>query len=241
MNTASVTAGIKTRALALGYDACGIIAADSLKEYSVHLDRRIERFPQSRGLYESLHDLSSPEKKAEWARSIVVCVRRYNKYRIPEGLDQYFGKLYLFDGRLKCSDEYKSAALFETYLGDLGLSFFKGSTAARLAAVKAGLGEFGKNNFLYTEHGSWVIVDTLDRARRGLPTRVRSHPRRSARELPKVHRRLSHGSPHRAVRHGSRDMRRQLSSSRRSFPRTICGGKWAPGCMDATYVRMCAL
>jgi epoxyqueuosine reductase len=160
MDTASVTAGIKATALALGYDACGIIPADSLKEYSVHLDRRIERFPQSRGLYESLHDLSSPDKKTEWAKSIVVCLRRYNKYRIPAGLDQYFGKLYLFDGRLKCSDEYKSAALFETYLTDLGLSFFKGSTAARLAAVKAGLGQFGKNNFLYTEHGSWVVVDT---------------------------------------------------------------------------------
>jgi epoxyqueuosine reductase len=160
MDTASMTAGIKARARALGYDACGIIPADSLKEYSVYLDRRIERFPQSRGLYESLHDLSSPDKKTEWAKSIVVCIRRYNKYRVPEGLDQYFGKLYLFDGRLKCSDEYKSAALFETYLSDLGLSFFKGSTAARLAAVKAGLGQFGKNNFLYTEHGSWVIVDT---------------------------------------------------------------------------------
>ena len=30
--------------------------------------------------------------------------------------------------------------------------------AARWAAVRAGLGQFGKNNFIYTAHGSWVSI-----------------------------------------------------------------------------------
>jgi len=69
--------------------------------------------------------------------------------------------LYLFDGRLTYSDEYKSSLLFEEYLKNLNITFFKDFTAVRLAAVKAGLGQFGKNNFLYTKKfGSWVYVNT---------------------------------------------------------------------------------
>ena len=160
MEKASITADIKEKAHGVGYDSCGVIPVGSLKEYSLYLDKRVERFPKSRHLYEKLYDLGSPEKKEKWAKSIVVCVRRYNKYKIPSELTKYFGKVYLFDGRLTYSEEYKSAVLFEEYLRNLGVSFFKDSTAARWAAVKAGLGQFGKNNFLYTPYGSWVWIDT---------------------------------------------------------------------------------
>jgi epoxyqueuosine reductase len=157
---ASITDDIKGKAYEFGYDLCGTIPVDSLKEYAVCLDKRIERFPKSRHLYERLYDLGSPEKKEKWAKSIVVCVRRYNKYKIPPEVSKYFGKVYLFDGRLTYAEEYKSAILFEEYLRNLGLAFFKDFTAARWAAVKAGLGQFGKNNFLYTQYGSWVWIDT---------------------------------------------------------------------------------
>ncbi len=160
MGRVSITDDIKEKAHSLGYDLCGIIPADSLNEYCLHLDKRIERFPESRQLYEKLYNFGSPEKKEKWAKSIIVCVRRYNKYKIPSGTDRYFGKVYLFDGRLKCSEEYRNTVLFEEYLRDLDASFFKDFTAARLAAVKAGLGQFGKNNFLYTQYGSWVWIDT---------------------------------------------------------------------------------
>ncbi len=160
METLSIANDIKRKAHELGYDLCGTIPADSLKEYAVYLEKRIERFPKSRHFYEKLYDLGSPEKKEQWAKSIVVCVRRYSKYRIPPEISKYFGKVYLFDGRLTHSEEYRSAILFEEYLRSLGLKFFKDFTAARWAAVKAGLGQFGKNNFLYTKYGSWVWIDT---------------------------------------------------------------------------------
>lgn len=160
MKKSDTTTDIKEKAYALGYDLCGIIPADSLSEYTAFLDKRVERFPQSRHLYEQLYALGSPEKKEAWAKSIVVCVRRYNKYKIPADADRYFGKLYLFDRRLPYTEGYKSAALFEEYIQGKGMQCFKDSTAARLAAVKAGLGHFGKNNFLYTRYGSWVTVDT---------------------------------------------------------------------------------
>ncbi len=161
MNKTDLTRRIKEEALALGYESCGVIPADALKEYSGQLDERVGRFPSSRPLYEKLYDLAAPEKKAPWARSVVVCVRRYDTYKIPPGADRYFGKTYLFDGRVTYSDEYRNAARFEARLAELGMKSLKDSVAARLSAVKAGLGEFGKNNFLYTpRHGSWVFVNT---------------------------------------------------------------------------------
>jgi epoxyqueuosine reductase len=155
-----ITTRIKEQAYALGYDLCGVIQVGNLKEYSTYLDKRIERFPESRHLYEKLYDLGAPEKKGEWAKSIVVCVRRYNKYEIPPGIDKYFGKVYLFDGRLSYAKEHKNVVLFEAYLKNLGIEFLKDAAAARWAAVNAGLGRFGKNNFLYTKYGSWVWIDT---------------------------------------------------------------------------------
>jgi epoxyqueuosine reductase len=53
---------------------------------------------------------------------------------------------------------------FENYLGDQGIKVSKelhGVTSGRLAAVKAGLGIIGKNNFFYSAaSGSRVIIDT---------------------------------------------------------------------------------
>jgi len=155
-----ITSGIKEQAYALGYDLCGVIQADAVQEYGPCLDKRIERFPQSRQFYERLYPLASPDKKGEWAKSIIVGVRRYNKYKIPTDVDRYFGKVYLFDGRLSFSKEHNSALLFEEYLKSLGVEVVKDAVVARLAAVKAGLGHFGKNNFLYTKYGSWVWIDT---------------------------------------------------------------------------------
>ncbi len=160
METASMTDDIKGKARELGYDLCGTIPAGAVKDYAARLDKRIERFPHSRRLYEKLYDLSSPEKKAPWAKSIIVCVRRYSKYKVPSEASKYFGKVYLFDGRLPCSEEYRNAILFEEYLLNLGLEVARDIAPARWAAVSAGLGHFGHNNFLYTRYGSWVWIDT---------------------------------------------------------------------------------
>ncbi len=160
MDKKSITESIKEKAYELGYDSCGIIPADSLKDYATYLDERVERFPRSRKLYEPLYGLAAPDRKEEWAQSTVVCVRRYDVYSLPPGADKYFGKVYLTDGRLGYTDEFKKMGALQDHFTRLGMSFFKDFAPARLAAVKAGLGRYGKNNFLFTEHGSWVWIDT---------------------------------------------------------------------------------
>lgn len=145
----------------IGYDLCGITSADLMEEYASQLDERIKSFPESRKLYESLYPMSFPQKNVEWAKSIIVCVRKYGKYNIPEEIDKYIGKAHLVDGRLKYSKEYSQKLEFEAYLESLGLKAAYSIVPARLAAVNAGLGYIGNNNFFYTKkYGSWVYIET---------------------------------------------------------------------------------
>lgn len=151
---------VKKKAFELGYDLCGIIEAKLFKEYIDYLNYRVEKFPDSAQLYKNLFSLANPLEKADWGKSIIVCARRYNKYKIPQDLDKFFGKIYLFDGRLSYSNEYSCNTLFNDYLKEQGMKTFVDGVTARWAAVKAGFGHFGRNNFVYTKFGSWVWIDT---------------------------------------------------------------------------------
>jgi len=148
---------IKQKALQLGYMACRVIPASAVKEYTQYLDDRIRSFPQSKELYEPLRKQAN---LLEAAKSIIVCTRRYNKYRVPESLTGLIAKVYMFDGRLPYTDEHRAQTEFETYLKILGIRIHQGGVPERLAAAKAGLGKFGRNNFIYhSEHGSFIWID----------------------------------------------------------------------------------
>jgi len=155
----SMAASIKEKAIQLGYSACGIIPAVAFEEYYEALDKRILSFPNSKEFYESQYSRATPPENA---RSIVVCIRGYNQYKIPANLDRYIGKYYLFHGNIPYSTAFSAKAELDTYLQLLGIRTVKCyPPPMRWAAVKAGLGKFGRNNFVYTpEHGSYVHIDT---------------------------------------------------------------------------------
>ena len=149
---------IKSKAKELGYTACGIIPASSFDEYASELDKRSELFPESKKLYDDFRDLSSPP---EGSKSIVVCTQRINRYKVPKDSEQFYGKMYLFDNRVSFTDEYRANKEFEFYLKMLGLNIIDGSIPDRWAGARAGIGAFGRNNFLYdAKHGSYIIINT---------------------------------------------------------------------------------
>ena len=151
-------AEIKRKALEMGYIACGIIPANAFDEYTQALDERGETFPASKEKYASFYAMA---KQAEPAKSVIVCTQRYNKYSIPESLSRTIGKLYLFDARVTYAPEYRGKMEFEAYLKAIGLGLVRSPVPARLAAAKAGIGTFGRNNFFYDgQHGSYVWIDT---------------------------------------------------------------------------------
>jgi epoxyqueuosine reductase len=165
MNAADLSALIKSKAVELGYDLCGITHAGVFEELVRELDRRSGLFPESAKYYQKLYPCADPGQFLEGARSVVVCAGRYNRYVIPRSLEGHIGKVYLFDPRLSFSKEYASTAAFESFLKGLGVrvrqTSMRTGVSARQAAVRAGLGRFGKNNFVYTKFGSWVWIDTF--------------------------------------------------------------------------------
>jgi epoxyqueuosine reductase len=156
---------IRDKALELGYEECGIINVTEVNDYAAKLEERIKKFPETKDLLTGLNRFINLNQTYPWAKSIVVCVRRYGKYYIPKHLHGVIAKYYLVDGRVdENSPEYKASIDFENFIHSLQLQTVCerkfGITALRWAALKAGLGTIRNNNFFYTEKsGSWVFLE----------------------------------------------------------------------------------
>jgi epoxyqueuosine reductase len=155
---------IKNVALDMGYEKCGIIKVADMYSYEEKLDERIERLPQTKLFYDRYYKFAHIQESHPWAKSVVVCVRRYGKYKIPEHLKGKVAKYYLVDSRTdENSKDFQDSLSFEKALQDMGLRAETerkyGFTALRWAAIKAGLGTVRRNNFFYTENGSWVYLE----------------------------------------------------------------------------------
>jgi epoxyqueuosine reductase len=160
-NAQPLTAAIKLKARELGYVSCGITDASPFTEFLNAIEQRIQRYPESAHLYQNLRENGYPKKQAEWAQSVIVCISRYGKYKLPQDLTRYFGKCYLTEGRWPNTSEYLAFDAFQAFLKNLGLSVTVPRLTARWAAARAGLGQFGKNNFIYTTDGSWIGIKAL--------------------------------------------------------------------------------
>lgn len=154
---------VKT-AIELGYHSCGIIKIDEVLDYADRLDERINRTPENAKKYSELYRFAHLQKEYPWAKSIVVCVRRYGKYHIPQHTKGLISKYYMTDGRRdENSPDYQASVAFENYLTAIDLKVQTerkfGITALRWAAYKAGLGIIRRNNFFYADCGSWVYLE----------------------------------------------------------------------------------
>jgi epoxyqueuosine reductase len=156
----NAVAGIKELAREVGFSGCGITSAEPFEDFKKALEEQIRRFPGAASLYKPLLKYAVPRSTVPWAQSIVVCVRRYGKYKLPEGLAGYIGRNYLFDKRIKeCPDYVMSEKMAEGLKG-MGFRVRKGGVADRWAGARAGVTQFGRNCFAYSEHGSWINIET---------------------------------------------------------------------------------
>jgi epoxyqueuosine reductase len=158
------TEQIKSAALNMGYEKCGIIKISDMSGYEKKINERIERIPDGKPYYEKFRHFAHLQDTYPWAKSIVICARQYGKYYIPEHLKGLIAKYYLVDSRTdEDSESFQDSLKFEAYMEGLGLKTATerrfGITALRWAALKAGIGVVRKNNFFYTESGSWVYLE----------------------------------------------------------------------------------
>ena len=150
---------IKQKAIEIGYLACGIIPTNAFDEYTQALDERIKEFPESEELYKEFYGFVNQPLEG---KSVIVCTQRFNNYKPVESLEGRIAKCYQFDCRIPYAYERRAKAEFGAYLQSLGCNVLEGVTVPdRWAAVKAGIGEFGRNNFVYDkEHGSNIWIET---------------------------------------------------------------------------------
>ncbi len=123
-----------------------------------------EKIPKSKMFYQSQQRLVNPKEIYPWAKSVVVLTVAYGKYKVPEILNGRIAKSYLFDIRVdENTKEYQNNRVLEKYMLELGLKVETdqkfGVVGMRWAALQAGVGIIRRNNFLYTESGSWVHLE----------------------------------------------------------------------------------
>lgn len=151
---------IKTLAVETGYTACGLTAAVPFDGYRKAVELHRCRFPEAAALYAGPLRLADPRASAPWARSIVVCVRRYGKYAIPPGLDDHIGRNYLFDRRHAGCPDHAMPKRMKEGLRRLGLRVKVGGVPCREAAARAGVAQIARNCFSYTDaDGSWINIE----------------------------------------------------------------------------------
>lgn len=155
---------IQKKAYELGYEKCGIIPISNLSGYKEKLEERIKNVPESAQFYQAQQRLVNPLDEYPWAKSVVVMTVPYGKYKIPEVVKGHVAKAYLFDVRIDANtEEYQHNRAMEKYMQELGLQVVTnqkfGVVGMRWAALQAGLGIVRRNNFLYTQSGSWVHLE----------------------------------------------------------------------------------
>lgn len=151
---------IKSLAREAGYQACGIAGVDPFENYRASLQDIAGRFPESATMCRHLERRATPLAMNPWARAIVVCVRRYGKYAIPETLANHIGRNYLCDRRITGCPDAAMPGLMKDGLKALGLRVRTGGVPSREAAVRAGIVQVGKNGFAYAPGcGSWLNIE----------------------------------------------------------------------------------
>lgn len=157
---------IQSKAYELGYEKCGIIPVQAMEGFKEKFEERIQKIPASGHFYrQNQGRLIQVTEEYPWAKSVVVLVVHYGRYKIPQSVQNHIGKSYLLEMRVDPNSKgYQSSVAMERYLQELGLRTATnrkfGIVAVRWAGMQAGLGLIRRNNFFYTESGSWVRLET---------------------------------------------------------------------------------
>ena len=160
MNAACIAETVKRLAREAGYADCGICSLEPFTEFERAIRDRIARFPETRALYEPMLNRADPRAGTPWARSAIVCIRRYGHYAAPEPLAGRIGRAYLFDRRCSVCPEHAMPKNLGRALKALGLRIRRGGLPDRWAAARAGVARFGRNGFAYARCGSWCNIET---------------------------------------------------------------------------------
>ena len=158
---------IHDMAIKCGFDNCGVIPLSDFVGYGDKLSERISKIPMSAMLYDRLKPFANLEKTYPWAKSAVVTIFYFGKYKYPTSLQGYYGKgLLLSPENVPQSPANQGKLKFQEWMAEQGIRYAGGqdygasrNMPLRYAAEKAGLGIIRQNNFFYGPNGSWYELD----------------------------------------------------------------------------------
>ncbi len=164
MNDSVLAKEIYDKAVSCGFDNCGIIPIDDMDRFEEYFQERKKAVPSSAFFYEAVGDLAGIKRRFPWAKSAIVCSFWLGRYQFPASLQGRYAKgFFLSPGNETRRDFPDGREQFETWLAQRGVRCEGGGQFGHLsigplrhAAVAAGIGIIRKNNFLYTEKGSFI-------------------------------------------------------------------------------------
>ncbi len=155
---------IREYALEIGYDAVGFTTAEPFSQLAEALEERKKGYSWiADGLLQLAH-VADPCFVLPSARSIVVLIYDYYKQAYPEALLGRIGKAYqsrLYPGKKRLFGS--RLQLLKNFLESKGMEVgFRPAMPERQAALRAGLGSFGCNTFIYAPgRGSYIAIVAL--------------------------------------------------------------------------------
>ncbi|MDR2141338.1 MAG: epoxyqueuosine reductase [Deltaproteobacteria bacterium] len=170
MNSTRLAESIRDQALALGYEKCAMIPLPKLAGYGSVEDDHLRRIPDDprkdldKAVLANFSAFRTLSETYPWAKSAVVTVMGYGVYQIPQNLKGKVARYFCVDSRRDPNSfEYQASAALESFLAANGLRVETerkfGLLPLRWAANKAGLGRGRRNNFFYTNKGSWAHLE----------------------------------------------------------------------------------
>lgn len=153
----SLTQEIKRYALDLGYSRLGITTAEPFPMYAQALEQRSQDYDWAVASGLCLERAGDPQDRLPGARSIIVAVYDYFREQFPQNLVGKIGRLYQSRSYIEPPTRIGGARmqLMRQLLEKKGMKVGRWFLIAsgvpdRLAALRAGVGEIGRNTFLCT-------------------------------------------------------------------------------------------
>ena len=149
------------KARELGFVDIGFTTAEPFDDHKeALLERREDYAPLIAAV--NLLEGTDPKNAQADAKSIIVLVEFYFAKSFPKSMEPHFGRCYQDDDRMTNDGLSLRIKAFRTFLRDNGVdSKVPFNLPHRVSAARAGVGTFGKNNFLYANEAgrksSWIL------------------------------------------------------------------------------------
>lgn len=157
---------LRDKAQELGFADIGFTSAEPFSHQQKVLKERREEYAWVQSLGLNLEGGTDPASILPSARSIIVLMEFYFSRAFPLAMEKHFGRCYLDDDRVTKDGLSLRIKAFRTFLRDHSITVkIPWNLSHRLAAARAGMGDFGKNCLFYSNKvgrkSSWVLPIAL--------------------------------------------------------------------------------